>query len=264
MQEVSFVGENFGSRLRRLAKQSGLSAAALAHSINVSPTTVSRWMDGRAEPVLTNLKALSDALNVDLNYLAKDIEVQTAAWQDFKATKIYGLTNKNDMPKQSRGENIQKINTIGFENNQSKQIHVTGLASCGIEGWNLPSDLPLTIEVPPDVDLESAFAVIGVGVSATGWGVQDSRVHICDPTQEARIGDLVYLETKEFANQGYSVVAQIKLFVSRTEDYLTFAGWMPQEDNPNTQRLLEISISSEIVMRLVPVIWTKNRSRYKK
>lgn len=75
-QEATFLAypdpppENFGKRLKRLAKEMGLSNKALAQETGAHEVTVSRWMGGQ-EPKGATLLSLAAVLKVTPDYLLK-------------------------------------------------------------------------------------------------------------------------------------------------------------------------------------------------
>ena len=58
------MSDNFGDRLRRLRKKSGLTQEQLAESVGVSLKTVQRWEFNERQPRMEEIKALAKALGV--------------------------------------------------------------------------------------------------------------------------------------------------------------------------------------------------------
>lgn len=61
--------DQFKDRVRRLIDGEG-SEIALARKVGVAPSTLAKWKNGESEPTLSNLKALADAGDVNLLWLA--------------------------------------------------------------------------------------------------------------------------------------------------------------------------------------------------
>ena len=59
----------FGNRLKSLRVQSGLTQAQLADKLNISPSTVGMYEQGRREPDNSTLTKLCHELNVSVDYL---------------------------------------------------------------------------------------------------------------------------------------------------------------------------------------------------
>jgi transcriptional regulator with XRE-family HTH domain len=63
----------FGNRLRELRKERGLSQEELAHEAGLHRTYVGGVERGERNPTLITLKRISDALNLKLEELLKEI-----------------------------------------------------------------------------------------------------------------------------------------------------------------------------------------------
>lgn len=59
----------FGKRLSELRKEMGISQAELAKLINVSTATIAMYETDKRYPSITNIEALADYFNVDIDYL---------------------------------------------------------------------------------------------------------------------------------------------------------------------------------------------------
>ncbi|MBQ8983118.1 MAG: helix-turn-helix transcriptional regulator [Lachnospiraceae bacterium] len=64
----------FNNRLYELRKQKGLSQEELAHRLNVSRQTISKWEVGESTPDMEKLVAISDLFEVSLDELVKGEE----------------------------------------------------------------------------------------------------------------------------------------------------------------------------------------------
>ena len=56
--------DNFGERIRRLRKKTGLTQEQLAEAVGVNPITISWWENDKYLPQTQNVKALAKALGV--------------------------------------------------------------------------------------------------------------------------------------------------------------------------------------------------------
>lgn len=59
----------FGSNLKNLRKENGLSQSAIAKRIGVTQQCVSEWEKGNMEPTLSNLWQLADLFNLPIDAL---------------------------------------------------------------------------------------------------------------------------------------------------------------------------------------------------
>lgn len=69
---------NLGEKITQLRKQKGLSQDALAHELNVSRQSISKWETGSSTPELEKLVALCDLFQVSLDELVRDISPENA------------------------------------------------------------------------------------------------------------------------------------------------------------------------------------------
>lgn len=61
-----------GDKITQLRKQRGLSQDALAHELNISRQSISKWETGASVPELDKLVALSDLFQISLDELVRD------------------------------------------------------------------------------------------------------------------------------------------------------------------------------------------------
>lgn len=57
------------SRLKEIRERKGISQADLSQILNVTPSAVGMWEQGRREPSYEKLKRISDVFNVSTDYL---------------------------------------------------------------------------------------------------------------------------------------------------------------------------------------------------
>ncbi len=62
--------DSFGTILKDLRVEKGLSQTQLANAISVSKGIISMWENGKREPTLFCLIKLADYFNVSIDYLA--------------------------------------------------------------------------------------------------------------------------------------------------------------------------------------------------
>ena len=70
------MSENFQTRLRSVREQRGHSQAELAAKAGLQPAAISHFETGQRSPSFENLKRLSDALAVSVDYLLGRIDEQ--------------------------------------------------------------------------------------------------------------------------------------------------------------------------------------------
>lgn len=69
----------FGSRLRKIRDDKGLSQSELAEKAGMQPSAISHFESGRRAPSFDNLKRLADALSLTVDYLlGRQADPQTA------------------------------------------------------------------------------------------------------------------------------------------------------------------------------------------
>lgn len=61
-----------GRQLRKALQEAGLTASALAAKIGVSTSIAYDWVNEKANPVASNLAAMSDALGVSIEFFFVD------------------------------------------------------------------------------------------------------------------------------------------------------------------------------------------------
>ena len=62
----------FGEKLQEARKAAGLSQEQLAKKITVSRSAVAKWENNNGMPDITNLKALSQLLEISIDYMLDD------------------------------------------------------------------------------------------------------------------------------------------------------------------------------------------------
>ena len=68
------MSENFQTRLRAVREQRGYSQAELATKASLQPAAISHFETGQRSPSFENLRRLSDALDVSVDYLLGRID----------------------------------------------------------------------------------------------------------------------------------------------------------------------------------------------
>ncbi len=72
--------DNFGERLKKFRKKSGLTQTQLAEAVGVSLLTCFRWEKNERAPRLEDIKALAQALNVPESDLLNDPPPNSGEW----------------------------------------------------------------------------------------------------------------------------------------------------------------------------------------
>lgn len=75
--------------LKRVLKEKGLSLKALAHSINVKPSTLSGWLQGSSPRDLVEVHRCSEFLGISMEKLLFDTEPRAASLEDFLTENIF-------------------------------------------------------------------------------------------------------------------------------------------------------------------------------
>lgn len=135
---------------------------------------------------------------------------------------------------------------------RSSVMQVTGLAQCGVEGWECTRRMAVTTERLPGLGTE-ALAVLPVGDSMLPEGIREGFVCYCDPARQPEIGDAVYVEQADGT-------ATIKLWcgASDRKGFVRLQGWLPRR-NGSTQQSFDLEIAQEHIKRVAPVVYVKRR-----
>lgn len=64
------VVETSGKRVRRARELRNRSLRSVADDAGVSPSTLSRWENGKGEPIFSHVARIAQALNISLDWLA--------------------------------------------------------------------------------------------------------------------------------------------------------------------------------------------------
>jgi hypothetical protein len=131
-------------------------------------------------------------------------------------------------------------------------MQVTGLAQCGVEGWECTRRMAVTTERLPGLGPD-AVAVLPVGDSMLPEGIREGFVCYCDPSREPEIGDAVYVEQADGT-------ATIKLWRGQSErtGFIRLTGWLPRRGE-GVQRQFDIEILQSQIKRAAPVVYVKRR-----
>ena len=81
----------FHEKLQQLRKQRGLTQEALADSLFVSRTAISKWESGRGYPSIDSLKAIAKFFGVSIDELLSGDEILTIAEEDSKQKESHFL-----------------------------------------------------------------------------------------------------------------------------------------------------------------------------
>ena len=169
-----------GKYVRHLLEEKGITQAALAERFNVTPVTVSRWINGSREP--------SDSVKIQL---AQYLGVPVGALLD---SPVYSISDENKKaPAGSPGEGVKsKISDSIFDKNANREyfipmykystlrLHGDGdFQSVDYELAPFPcADLSPDPARPPFmVEQDVSFGLAGRGVAA------DDRAVIIDPSR---------------------------------------------------------------------------------
>ena len=79
----------FHEKLQELRKQKGITQEALAESIFVSRTAISKWESGRGYPNIDSLKAIARFFGITVDELLSSNELLTIAESDQKKTESH-------------------------------------------------------------------------------------------------------------------------------------------------------------------------------
>ncbi|MFV0347692.1 MAG: S24 family peptidase [Halodesulfovibrio sp.] len=131
-------------------------------------------------------------------------------------------------------------------------MQVTGLAQCGVEGWECTRRMAVTTERLPGLGPD-AVAVLPVGDSMLPEGIREGFVCYCDPSREPEAGDAVYVEQADGS-------ATIKLWHGSAErkGFVRLQGWLPRR-NGGIQQPFDLEIAQEHIKRVAPVVYVKRR-----
>ncbi len=84
---------NFSENLRFLLDEGNITQKQLATMINVAPSTVGNYIQGKTEPDLATLLALADALNVSVDLLLGKASSADRSHDEDHLIKLYRQAN---------------------------------------------------------------------------------------------------------------------------------------------------------------------------
>ena len=99
--------DNFGERLKKLRKKSGLTQEELAERTGYSIMTIRRWEWGTRDPRTEGIKALAQALNVPESDLLNDPPPASGEW-----VITLKVSNKLEMEEINLIGNVQPVTSI--------------------------------------------------------------------------------------------------------------------------------------------------------
>lgn len=146
----------------------------LAKLTGVSDRTIGNYERGESRPDTQFLHKLTDVMQINLNWL---------------------ITGKGS--KKINGDDLSEPN-VKHQGGKSRQAPITGLASCGPDGWSRLESTQFRAELPISIqDDKGAFAVISRGESMQPFGIYEGYLCFCSPATELLIGDIVCIERIE-------------------------------------------------------------------
>ena len=105
----------FGEKLKKARKESALSQEQLAEKINVSRSAIAKWETDKGIPDINNLKAISELLNISIDYLLSDDK-------KISFNEIKEVINLNDYEKSGKCRNKKDAVCLA-KNCDAKAIH---------------------------------------------------------------------------------------------------------------------------------------------
>ncbi|MEZ6854180.1 helix-turn-helix domain-containing protein [Halodesulfovibrio aestuarii] len=192
--------------------------------------------------------------------LARDLDVWAGDIEEWPKNRVIPREWHNKLLKKY-GLSPSWINSGKFPTNaeippappvvKGRILPVTGLATCGVQGWECKNELALTVDTTQDLSAK-AFAVIPTGNSMEPEGIREGYICYVDPEREPVPNDAVYIERKDHT-------ATIKLYRGSSPDRPNFtrvSGWL--EDNG---RRFEIFIdeANDNIALLAPVVIVKRK-----
>ena len=103
---------NFTEKLQLLRKSKGYTQETLAEKIDVSRQAVAKWESGQAYPDISNLIAISEIMNVTVDYLVKD--------QNCSVVPVSNDINKSELDKLIDFRLEANLNTYAAFSNEVK------------------------------------------------------------------------------------------------------------------------------------------------
>jgi transcriptional regulator with XRE-family HTH domain len=94
MEERSLDSNKMGMLLFRLRKEKGLTQKQLAHQMNISDKTISKWERGMGYPDISFLEVLSQIFHVDIDsILSGDLEPNMTQSGNLKKVKFFACVH---------------------------------------------------------------------------------------------------------------------------------------------------------------------------
>lgn len=85
---------SFGENLKNVRKQRGITQEELAEILGVSKQAISKWESDNAYPETEKLPAISNTLNISIDYLLNDISIMEEKEKTEEKSVVYAPTGK--------------------------------------------------------------------------------------------------------------------------------------------------------------------------
>lgn len=190
----------FHERVKQLldSSQKFKNQSDLARNIEVTQSTLNHVFKG-GEPGLLMIRKLARAFDVSTDML------------------VFGVENENSEPR--------PLTTC-------RLAPITGLASCGEDGWSRLESTQFQAELPKSIeDDKDAFAVISRGESMQPFGIYEGYLCFCSPALEPKIGDIVCVERMGDDDEISLTIKKLGLIGHGAVEII---GYLPLKENPSS------------------------------
>lgn len=235
--------------LRRLVDAAGAkNESALAAAIGISHQAVyNAKKKGVIPPAWVHAIAVRFGVSTDWLFFGHREE------EDH--TEAAGMGESPELPSRAvdtatHADSVGK-NTVGIGRG-IKEIPVTGLAQCGLQGWFNTGPVALSCPVSAEEATPNMFAVIALGTSMQPEGIKAGYVVVCDPDKPKAKGDAVFIERHDGA-------AAIKLYTGEDAEWLDLQGWLEPKKDGSQKSYVERLLKSA-VQRIAVVVLVKRKA----
>lgn len=190
------INDVFLENLRLLVKNEG-SLASFAKKVNVSVTSVSRWIDGNTDPSISLMATVCQKLDVSLD------------WLYFGTTSNSNMNDLNDDFEYIKGYNIQASAGFGFENFAVEEpTRFLAFRKRWLKFRNLVADKLVVIFVKGDSMYPTIDDNDSILINTSNKTLTDGKIYV------VRLGSQILVKRVQGLTNGVRLISDNKIYDS--------------------------------------------------